>query len=131
MVNGNGIDEIWDADLIDMQSFSKQNKGIKYLRTVIDVFSIFFIIPLKRKAAPEVANEFSRIVRERRPGKMWVGKGLEFYNTDVQKLIELYSTENEEKSCVIERFNQTIKEKNLQVFYRKFNWKTLTYLSRL
>ena len=42
---------------------------------------------------------------------MWVDKGWEFYNKDVQKLVELYSTENEEKSWVIERFNRTITEK--------------------
>ena len=42
---------------------------------------------------------------------MLVDKGREFYNKDVQKLVKLYSTENEEKSCVIERFNRTIKEK--------------------
>ena len=42
---------------------------------------------------------------------MWVDRGREFYNKDVRKLFELYSTENEEKSCVIERFNRTIKEK--------------------
>ena len=42
---------------------------------------------------------------------MWVDKGREFYNKDVQKLVELYSTENEEKkSGVIERFNRTINE---------------------
>ena len=40
-VNASSIDEIWAADLIDMQAFSKQNKGIKYLLTVIDVFSKF------------------------------------------------------------------------------------------
>ena len=30
---------------------------------------------------------------------MWVGKRREFYYKDVLKLVELYSTENEEKSC--------------------------------
>ena len=34
----NGIDEIWAADLIDMQSFTNDNNGIKYLLTVIDIF---------------------------------------------------------------------------------------------
>ena len=49
-VNVNGIDEIWAADLIDMQAFSNDNNGIKYLLTVIDIFSKFvWIIPLKRK----------------------------------------------------------------------------------
>ena len=56
------------------------------------------------------------ILKERRPSKTWVDKGRKFYNKDVQKLVELYSTENEEKSCVIERFNRTIKEKNVEVF---------------
>ena len=59
MVNVNSIDEIQDADLIDMQEFSKQNKEIKYLLTVIDIFSKFvWIIPLKQKTGQEVANAF-------------------------------------------------------------------------
>ena len=86
-----------------MQVFSKDNNGIKYLLTVIDIFSFFFLInTLKRKAGQEVANAFSRILKERRPRR-------EFCSKDVQKLVEHYSTENEEKSCVIERFNRTIK----------------------
>ena len=47
---------------------------------------------------------------------MWVDRGWEFYNKDVQKLVKLYSTENEEKSCVIERFNRTIKKKMFKYF---------------
>ena len=85
-----------------------------YLLTVIDIFSKFvWIVPLKRKTGQEVANTFSSILKERRPSKTWVDRGWEFYNKDVQKLVELYSTENEDKSCVIERFNRTIKEKNV------------------
>ena len=40
-VNVNGVDEIWAAYLIYMQAFSKDNNGIKYLPTVIDIFSKF------------------------------------------------------------------------------------------
>ena len=72
-----------------------------------------WIIPLKRKTGQEVASAFSRILKERRPSKMWVDKGREFYNKAVQKLVKLYRTENEEKSCVIERFNRTNKEKDV------------------
>ena len=105
----NGIDDIWAADLIDMQAFSKHNNGIKYLLTVIDIFSKFiWIVPLKRKTGQEVPNAFSRILKKRRPSKTWVDRGREFYNNDVQKLVEISSTEKEEKSCVIERFNRTI-----------------------
>ena len=113
----NGVDEIWAADLIDMQAFSKDNNGIKYLLTVIDIFSKFvWIVFLKRNTGQEVAHAFSKILRERKPCDVWVDKGKEFYNKDVQKLVALYSTENEEKSCVIERFNRTIKEKIVKYF---------------
>ena len=44
----NGIDHTWAADLVDMSSMSKENKGIKFLLAVIDVFSKFgWMIPLK------------------------------------------------------------------------------------
>ena len=115
--NVNSIDEICPADLIDMQAFSKDNNGIKYLLTVIDIFSKFVcIISLKRKTGEEVANAYSRILKERRPSKRCIDKDREFYNKDAQKIAELYSTENEEKSCVIERFNRTIKENILSIF---------------
>ena len=103
-----------------MQAFSKDNNGLKYLLTVIDIFSkSVWIFPLKRKTGQEVANAVSRILKERGPSKMWVDKVREFSNKNVQKLVELYSTENEEKSCVIERFNRTVKEKMFKYFSAK------------
>ena len=101
-----------------MQAISKDNNGIKYLLTVIDIFSkSVWIVRLNRKTGQEVANAFSRILIERAPSKMWVDKGRQFYNKNVQKLVELYSTENEEKSCVVERFNRTIKDKMFKYFF--------------
>ena len=47
---------------------------------------------------------------------MWVDKGKEFCNTHVKDLIELYSTENEEKSSVVERWIRTMKEKMWKYF---------------
>ena len=92
----NSIDEMWAADLIDVQAFPTDNNGLKYLHTVIDVVSKFvWIVPLNEKTGQEVTNAFSRMLKERRPSKMWVVRGREFYNKDVQKLVELYSTENE------------------------------------
>ena len=46
---------------------------------------------------------FKKVFKERKPEKLWVDKGKEFYNKNVQQLVELYSTENEEKSSVVER----------------------------
>jgi hypothetical protein len=113
-----GIDEIWAADLVDMQSFAKDNDGVKYLLTVIDVFSKYgWIVPLNDKSGKSTAAGFMKIFTSgRKPGKVWVDKGREFYNKDVKKLVELYSTENEEKSCVVERWNRTMREKMFKYF---------------
>ena len=68
-----------------MHLFSKDNNGIKYLLTVIDIFAKFvLIIPIKRKTEQEVANAFLRLLKERRPSKVLADKGREFYNKDVQ-----------------------------------------------
>ena len=59
--------------------------------------------------------------------KCWVDKGREFYNKYVQKLVELYSTENKEKSCLIERFNRTIKDKMFKILLQiqvEIYWRT-------
>ena len=53
----------------------------------------------------------TKVFKERKPEKLWVDKGKEFYNKHVQQLVELYSTKNEEKSSVVERWNSTMKEK--------------------
>ena len=82
----------------------------------------------KRKTGQEVANAFSSILKERRPSKRWVDSSREFDNKDVQKLVELYSTENEEKSCVNESFNRTIKKKCLSISLLIMQENMLMYL---
>ena len=100
-----------------MQAFSKFNRGVKYLLAVIDVFSKYgWLIPLKDKTGKSVSSALEAIFKERKPEKMWVDKGKEFYNKDVKDLIELYSTENEEKSSVDERWIRTMKEKMWKYF---------------
>ena len=118
-----GVDEIWAADLVEMGKFSEWNKGIKYLLMVIDVFSKFgWIEPLQNKKGETVAAAFEKIFKSgRQPRLLWTDKGKEFYNRNVNQLlskknIKLYSTENEEKSSVAERFNQTIKQRMWKMF---------------
>ena len=53
--------------------------------------------------------------------KLWTDKGKEFYNKEVKQLlqdqgVDLYSTENEEKSSVVERWNRTMKERMFKYF---------------
>ncbi|XP_065645292.1 uncharacterized protein LOC136075783 [Hydra vulgaris] len=80
---------------------------------VIDVFSKYgWIIPLKSKTGLDVAHALNKIFNDRKCEKLWVDKGKEFYNKHVKSLgIDIYSTENEEKSSVVERWNRTMKEK--------------------
>ena len=111
-----GVDAIWTADLVDMQSFSKNNKGFKYILMIIDVFSKFgWAILLKTKTGLEVTKAFQHLWETQSPPqKLWTDKGKEFYNRHMKELlkknnVELYSTENEEKSSVVERWNRTIK----------------------
>ena len=100
-----------------MQAFAKFNRGVKYLLAVIDVFSKYgLLIPLKDKTGKSVESALKTIFEERKPEKMWVDKGKEFYNKDVKDLIELYSTKNEEKSSVVERWIRTMKEKMWKYF---------------
>ena len=116
-VRVSGIDKIWAADLADMKAFSKANQGVKYLLCVIDIFSKYgWLVPLKDQTGKSVASALQTIFEERKPEKMWVDKGKEFYNKDVTSLVELYSTENEEKSSVVERWIRTMKEKMWKYF---------------
>ena len=116
------VDEIWCSDLIDMQKLSKWDKGYKYLLMVLDIFSKYgWIVPLKTKTGLEVSKALESIFRENKPKMLWVDKGKEYYNKNVLDLlaknkIEIYSTENEEKSSVCERSNRTIKTKMYKQF---------------
>ena len=119
----NHIDEIWASDLVEMQQFSKWNKGYRYLLMIIDVFSKYgWIVPLKDKKGESVTEAFKTIFKEgRKPQYLWVDKGKEYYNKHVKDLLEkngihMYSTENEEKSSVVERWNRTIKSKMWKQF---------------
>ena len=111
-------DNIWGVDLADMQLLSKYNKEIKYLLCAIDIFSKYaWVVPLKDKKVTSIVNAFQKIISEgRKPNKIWVDQGSEFYNKsfkDFLKInnIEMYSTYNEGKSVVAERFIRTLKNK--------------------
>jgi len=56
-----GIDDIWGADLVEMQEWSKLNKCFRYLLTVIDVLSKFALgIPLKDKTGQTTLDAFTK-----------------------------------------------------------------------
>ena len=102
-----------------MQSLSRKNKGIKSLLCAIDLFSKYaFVIPLKHKKGISIVNAFNKIIKQsnRKPNKIWVDQGGEFYNNVFKKWLSendiiMYSTYNEGKLVVAERFIRTLKNK--------------------
>jgi len=113
-----GIDYLWQLNLVDMQKFSKLNKGYKYLLTCIDVFSKYaWVKPIKTKEGNVVLNAFKKILKDgRKPEKIQTDVGKEFINKLFKaflhkKNISIYIVNSEPKASVVERFNRTIKEK--------------------
>ena len=71
-------DNIWGADLADMQLISKFNKGFRFLLCVIDIFSKYaWVVPLKDKKGVSIVNAFQKILDDsnRKPNKILVDKG--------------------------------------------------------
>ena len=113
-------DIIWAADLADMQLLSRYNKGIRFLLCVIDIFSKYaWVVPLKDKKGIRIVKAFQIILKQsnsRKPNKIWVDKGSEFYNASFKYWLQdndivMYSIHNEGKSVVVERFIRTLKSK--------------------
>ena len=85
------IDNIWGADLADMQLISKFNKEIRFLFCVIDIFSKYaWIIPSKDKRGITITNAFQKILDEsnRKPKTIWLDKGSEFYNRSMKSWLK-------------------------------------------
>ena len=112
-------DNVWCADLADMQLLSRYNKGIRFLLCAIDIFRKYaWAVPLKDKKGVSIVTAFQSILKQsnRKPIKIWVDKGSEFYNASFKKWLQdndivMYSTNNEGKSVVAERFIRTLKSK--------------------
>ena len=112
-------DNIWGVDLADIQLISKYNKGITYLLCGIDLFSRnAWVILLKNKNRESIVEGFEKILDDsnRKPNKIWLDHGSEFYNNKFKSSlkendIEMYTTFNEGKSVVAERFIRTLKNK--------------------
>ena len=113
------IENIWGDDLAYIQLISKFNRGFRFLLYVIDIYSKYtWVIPLKDKKDTTITNAFQKNLKEsnRKPNKIWVDKGSEFYNRSIKSWlekndIEMYSTHNEGKCVIAERFIRTSKNK--------------------
>src|SRR5206468_5274745 len=91
MVDVYGVDDIWGADLVEMQEWSRINKGYKYMLNVIDVYSKYaWSVPLKDKKGDTVTEAFKYIVKSSNkiPKHLWVDQGKEFYNKNMDEWLK-------------------------------------------
>ena len=138
-------DNIWNADLVTMPT----ENNYKYILTVLDGYTRYaWVIPLKHKDGLSVSNAFKEIMKKsnRKPNKLWVDQGKEFYNEHMYKLFkfkkedilekdkngeyknQIYSVFNASKNPTIERFNKTLTNKLWKQFTIQGNQKWLKIL---
>lgn len=135
------VDEQWVADLVDMQTLSRYNRGYKYILNVVDVLSKYaWSEPLKSKYGKDVTSGFEKILKRagktRVPLQLQTDAGKEFYNTTFQKLmkergIHHFSTHGDTKASIVERFNRTLKTKMYRYFTASNSLKYIDVLQPL
>jgi hypothetical protein len=118
-----GINDLFQADLVDMQNLSRSNDSYRYILTCIDVFSKrAFAVPLKDKRGSTLAVAFEKIFAATKPNLIQTDLGTEFLNSQVQDVfkkykIHQYSSLNYDlKATVVERFNRTLKTRMYRYF---------------
>jgi transposase InsO family protein len=118
-----GINDLFQADLVDMQNYSRYNNANRYILTCIDVFSKkAFAIPLTDKRGSSLATAFEQIFADTVPNLLQTDRGTEFLNSQVQEVFKKYhirhywSYNDDIKAAVVERFNRTLKTRMHRYF---------------
>ena len=130
--------EQYQADLVDMQSFSRQNKGFRYILTIIDCFTRYaYAIPVKSKNKNDVKQAFQKVFDDLPPCKLQTDRGTEFLNDIVQSYLEskgihYFNTYNTKFKCaIVERFNRTLKSRMYKYFTANGTRKYIDVLPKL
>ena len=120
------INEQWEADLVDMSMFSKQNNGYNYIMTVIDCFSKkAYAEPVKNKSAEAIRKAFHKIFKLSQPLNLRTDRGLEFLNKILKSYLKnlnihhFTSNDDRIKCAIVERFNRTLKSRMFRYFTAK------------
>ena len=123
----NHIDEIHSCDLVDMQKYSRVNRGYKYIFTNIDIFSKYaWSFPLKTKTIKEIKSCFQKIFNERKPKYIWSDQESAFFSKEMLQFfkdnnVKIYYTHSDLKAVIIERFNRSLRELMMKLFVKNNN----------
>jgi len=129
------LNELWEADLIDLSMLKSYNDGVAFVLLTIDVFSKKIALrPLLTKKATEVKNAFADIFSKGAiPERLRFDLGTEFNNKIVTAYLKsqgvhFYNSYSEKKSCFAERAIQTIKNKLFRKFYADQSYRYVDFL---
>lgn len=122
-----GIGDTLQADLIVFDDYRRENKGFRYLMTVIDIFTKkAWAAPLKTKSGIEVTKAFEVVLGKikYKVKNLQTDQGVEFFNKHFEQLMQKhdinhYNTWTHLKASIVERFQRTFKTK----LYRDFAYR--------
>lgn len=125
-----GLNDLYQADLVEMQPYSNVNKGYRYIMTMINCFSKFaFAVPLIDKSGEEVARALEPILAKHKMKNFHTDQGTEWFNKHVKALMKKYKithyhTYSDLKASIVERFNRTIKTRMYKLFTARgsYDW---------
>ncbi|XP_067204506.1 uncharacterized protein [Linepithema humile] len=127
--NVTNIDDLWEADLIELRNLKSYNEGYSYLLVIIDVLSKYvWVEPLRDKTSNSVMRAFQNVLSRsngRAPVYLQTDKGKEFVGRSLQKFLEendirfRVARNPDVKAAIVERFNRTLKERMWRYFTHK------------
>lgn len=134
-----GLYDTLQADLVEMIPHAKNNRGMKYILVVINIFSKkAYARALKDKSGPKVSQAMDSILAEidHPIRNLHVDMGNEFYNRHMTRILEkyaikLYSTYSTTKASIVERFNRTLKNCMWKRFSMSGTYKWVNILQSL
>ena len=120
------IDDVWEADLLQLTTIKNYNDGYNYILVVIDMLCKYaWVEPIKDRTARNVASAFARIINRAQPRVpvcVQTDRGKEFTGSAFQELlrrkeIQFRVARNPDiKATVVERLNRTLRERIWRYF---------------
>ena len=120
--------DFFQADLIEYPQFAFQNSNYRYILVIIDCFTRkLWAVPMKFKSAQWTADAFESVFKDfdNLPIHIITDRGLEFYNSQVQKVFKNYGihhfstpTKTKWKASMAERVIRTLKSRLQKYFVR-------------
>src|SRR3981189_2597159 len=132
-----GINYQWQADLVDMQAYARDNDGFKHILNVIDMFSRrAWAEAVKSKTKRDMVGAFTTIFGSEKPIKLQTDQGVEFESRDMQRFfpvndVEQFSVKSQFKAAMVERLNRTLKTKMWRFFTHNNTRRWLEVLPKL